>query len=157
MRIRPSELETSICNVKYHFSLHSKPPPTSSPLGRTQAPPSATHTPPPLRRTCSGHRAEEFPSVLNSSGLLVQADEGVLIPVVDLIRRSTAAYNSRASFPVILVGARRLDSSKVLTAHRLNIVLAEHLTSNLVHNQHLTLLHVKPARVTYRLTSNLDL
>ncbi|KZV29121.1 hypothetical protein F511_41624 [Dorcoceras hygrometricum] len=41
----------------------------------------------------------DFPSVLNSVGLLVQADEGVLIPVVDLIRRSTAAYNSRARFP----------------------------------------------------------
>ncbi|KZV48140.1 F-box/LRR-repeat protein 14-like [Dorcoceras hygrometricum] len=80
-------------------STHSKSAAPSSPLpqaaaGRHQAPP-----PPPLRRTCSGHRAEEFPSVLNSSGLLVQADEGVLIPVVDLIRRSTAAYNSRARFP----------------------------------------------------------
>ncbi|KZV48415.1 hypothetical protein F511_17124 [Dorcoceras hygrometricum] len=40
---------------------------------------------PPLRLTCSGHRAEVFPFVLNSSVLLVQADEGVLIPVVDLI------------------------------------------------------------------------
>ncbi|KZV49935.1 hypothetical protein F511_20693 [Dorcoceras hygrometricum] len=67
-------------------STHSKSAAPSSPLphaaaGRHQAPP-----PPPLRRTCSGHHAEEFPSVLNSSGLLVQADEGVLIPVVDLIR-----------------------------------------------------------------------
>ncbi|KZV45925.1 KH domain-containing protein [Dorcoceras hygrometricum] len=41
--------------------------------------------PPPLRRTCSGHRVEVFQSMLNSSGLLVQADEGVLIPVVTLI------------------------------------------------------------------------
>ncbi|KZV19875.1 poly [Dorcoceras hygrometricum] len=32
-------------------------------------------------RTCFDHRNEEFPSVLNSSVLLVQADEGVLISV----------------------------------------------------------------------------
>ncbi|KZV32114.1 hypothetical protein F511_29558 [Dorcoceras hygrometricum] len=36
-------------------------------------------------RTCFDHRDEEFPSMLNLSVLLVQADEGVLIPVVDLI------------------------------------------------------------------------
>ncbi|KZV15933.1 protein NSP-INTERACTING KINASE 3-like [Dorcoceras hygrometricum] len=84
--------------IRWATSTHSKSAAPSSPLphaaaGRHQAPP-----PPPIHRTCSGHRAEEFPSVLNSSGLLVQADEGVLIPVMDLIRRSTAAYNSRAIF-----------------------------------------------------------
>ncbi|KZV53033.1 hypothetical protein F511_31404 [Dorcoceras hygrometricum] len=47
-------------------------------------------TPPPSAascrdRTCSDQLDEEFPSVLNSSVLLVQADEGVLNPVVDLI------------------------------------------------------------------------
>ncbi|KZV20521.1 hypothetical protein F511_21035 [Dorcoceras hygrometricum] len=48
-----------------------------------------------------------------------ETDGGLLFPVVDLIRRSTAAYNSRASLPVILVGARRLDASKALSAiHR---------------------------------------
>ncbi|KZV47117.1 hypothetical protein F511_14862 [Dorcoceras hygrometricum] len=36
-------------------------------------------------RTCSDQLDEEFPSVLNSSVLIVQADEGVLNPVVDLI------------------------------------------------------------------------
>ncbi|KZV43013.1 hypothetical protein F511_41324 [Dorcoceras hygrometricum] len=36
-------------------------------------------------RTCSDQLDEEFPSVLNSSVLLVQADEGVLNPVMDLI------------------------------------------------------------------------
>ncbi|KZV28162.1 hypothetical protein F511_13185 [Dorcoceras hygrometricum] len=36
-------------------------------------------------RTCSDQLDEEFSSVLNSSVLLVQADEGVLNPVVDLI------------------------------------------------------------------------
>ncbi|KZV19189.1 monovalent cation:proton antiporter [Dorcoceras hygrometricum] len=92
MRIRPPELETSICDVKYHVSL----PPTSSPLGRTHASSSATNAPSPLRRTCSGHRAEEIPSVVNLLDLLVQTNKGIVIPVVDLIRRSTAAYNSRA-------------------------------------------------------------
>ncbi|KZV39722.1 hypothetical protein F511_14189 [Dorcoceras hygrometricum] len=42
--------------------------------------------------TCSDHVDEEIPSVVNSSGLLVRADEGVLFPAVDRIRRSTAAY-----------------------------------------------------------------
>ncbi|KZV23691.1 hypothetical protein F511_31294 [Dorcoceras hygrometricum] len=36
-------------------------------------------------RRCSDQLDREFPSVLNSSVLLVQADEGVLIPVMDLI------------------------------------------------------------------------
>ncbi|KZV39985.1 TMV resistance protein N-like [Dorcoceras hygrometricum] len=47
-----------------------------------------------------------------SSGLLMQADEGTLILVVDLIRRFYRRLPTRASFPVILVGARRLDASK---------------------------------------------
>ncbi|KZV46168.1 PQQ enzyme repeat-containing protein (ISS) [Dorcoceras hygrometricum] len=76
-----------------------KQPPISSLLGRTQAPPSATHAPPPLRRTCSGHRAEEIPFVVNLSDLLVQTDKGIVIPVVDLIRRSTAAYLLKCRFP----------------------------------------------------------
>ncbi|KZV46236.1 hypothetical protein F511_08679 [Dorcoceras hygrometricum] len=38
-------------------------------------------------RTCSDRLLEKFPSVPNSSVLLVQADEGFLFPVVDLIRR----------------------------------------------------------------------
>ncbi|KZV44576.1 hypothetical protein F511_11262 [Dorcoceras hygrometricum] len=76
-----------------------KQPPTSSPLGRTHAPPSATHAPPPLRRTSSGHRAEEIPSVVNLSDLLVQTDKIIVIPVVDLIRRSTAAYLLMCRFP----------------------------------------------------------
>ncbi|KZV33749.1 hypothetical protein F511_12319 [Dorcoceras hygrometricum] len=117
MRIRPPELDTSICDVMYHVSLALSViprgswgdvarrftmirwPPASSPLGRTHAPPSATHAPPPLRQTCSGHRAEEIPSVVNFSDLLVQTDKGIVIPVMDLIRRSTTAYNSRARIP----------------------------------------------------------
>ncbi|KZV54822.1 hypothetical protein F511_36449 [Dorcoceras hygrometricum] len=35
----------------------------------------------------------------NPSDLLVQTDGGIVFPIVDLIRRSTAAYNSRARIP----------------------------------------------------------
>ncbi|KZV56716.1 F-box family protein [Dorcoceras hygrometricum] len=42
--------------------------------------------------TCSDHVDEEIPFVTNSSALLVQTDEGAVNPVVDRIRRSTAAY-----------------------------------------------------------------
>ncbi|KZV56573.1 hypothetical protein F511_04982 [Dorcoceras hygrometricum] len=41
--------------------------------------------------TYSDHRDEEIPFVVNSSALLVQTDEGVVFPVVDRIRRTTAA------------------------------------------------------------------
>ncbi|KZV55033.1 hypothetical protein F511_31515 [Dorcoceras hygrometricum] len=49
----------------------------------------ALHAPPCLRhrdQTCSDRLFEDFPSVPNSSGLLVQADEGFLFPIVDLIK-----------------------------------------------------------------------
>ncbi|KZV14084.1 acyl-CoA dehydrogenase-related protein [Dorcoceras hygrometricum] len=54
----------------------------AAPLLSLKAPP-----PPPLlhRKIVSGQFDEENPSVQISSGLLVQADEGVLNPVVDLI------------------------------------------------------------------------
>ncbi|KZV34136.1 hypothetical protein F511_19226 [Dorcoceras hygrometricum] len=50
-------------------------------------PPLLTSRPPraALRRTCSGHHEEVFPSVQNPSSLLVQIDGGRSIPVVDLI------------------------------------------------------------------------
>ncbi|KZV26604.1 hypothetical protein F511_35221 [Dorcoceras hygrometricum] len=70
----------------------SAAPSPSQPHGRR---PSAA--PPPRRRrrsrdrTCSDHPFEVIPFVPNSSDLLVQADEGIVLPVVDLIRRSTAA------------------------------------------------------------------
>ncbi|KZV58601.1 6-phosphofructokinase [Dorcoceras hygrometricum] len=51
-----------------------------------------------LARICSGQLIEENPSVLISSGLLVQADEGVSLPVVDLIDESTAAYREEPVF-----------------------------------------------------------
>ncbi|KZV46741.1 hypothetical protein F511_37277 [Dorcoceras hygrometricum] len=56
------------------------------------------HAPPAVRRlcsrdwTCSDHVDDEIPFMSNSSALLVQTGEGVLFPVVDRIRRSTAAY-----------------------------------------------------------------
>ncbi|KZV34143.1 hypothetical protein F511_15262 [Dorcoceras hygrometricum] len=66
-------------------------------------------------RTCSGHHEEEFPSMLNPSSLLVQIYGGRLNPVVDLIGGSTAAYREEPDFPCeFLVGARRLDASKLI-------------------------------------------
>ncbi|KZV40348.1 RING finger and CHY zinc finger domain-containing protein 1-like [Dorcoceras hygrometricum] len=65
---------------------------------------SIDHQPPPVTaayrdRTCSDRRVGEIPFVSNSSVLLVQADEGFVLPVVDLIRRSTAAYLLKCRFP----------------------------------------------------------
>ncbi|KZV27102.1 hypothetical protein F511_17378 [Dorcoceras hygrometricum] len=42
--------------------------------------------------TCSDHVDKDIPFMTNSSALLVQTDEGTVNPVVDRIRRSTAAY-----------------------------------------------------------------
>ncbi|KZT76950.1 hypothetical protein F511_46026 [Dorcoceras hygrometricum] len=65
----------------------------------TSRPPcAAAHLPQPasvrfLRGwTCSDHVNEEFPFVTNSSALIVQTNEGGMIPIMDRIRRSTAAY-----------------------------------------------------------------
>ncbi|KZV31142.1 GYF domain-containing protein [Dorcoceras hygrometricum] len=116
MRIRPPELETRICDAKYHVSLalsviprgswrdvarrfnmirwanHSAAPLLSPPL--SAAPPPKCRSPAAayIDRTCSDQLDEEFPSVLNPSSLLVQIDGGRLNPVVDLIGGSTAAY-----------------------------------------------------------------
>ncbi|KZV17947.1 F-box family protein [Dorcoceras hygrometricum] len=57
---------------------------------RIAPPPAAVHF---LRGwTCSDHDDEEVPFVINSSALLVQTDKRGVIPVMDRIRRSTAAY-----------------------------------------------------------------
>ncbi|KZT76557.1 tetratricopeptide repeat protein 7A-like [Dorcoceras hygrometricum] len=62
----------------------------------SKAPPTSPQTSRRRRRLltgiCSGQLDEKNPSALISSGLLVQADEGVSLPVVDLIDKSTAAY-----------------------------------------------------------------
>ncbi|KZV41916.1 hypothetical protein F511_11338 [Dorcoceras hygrometricum] len=63
-------------------------PPLSSPFGR-RAPPLSRRRSPSRRRlrgwTCFDHHDEEISFVPNSSGLLVQADEGIVFPIVDLI------------------------------------------------------------------------
>ncbi|KZV44590.1 hypothetical protein F511_41370 [Dorcoceras hygrometricum] len=71
--------------IQHIYQDHSAAPLLSPPLSAAPPPkcrrPAATY----VDRTCSDQLDEEFPSVLNSSVLLVQADEGVLNPVVDLI------------------------------------------------------------------------
>ncbi|KZV31224.1 hypothetical protein F511_09418 [Dorcoceras hygrometricum] len=64
--------------------LGRRPSPLHKPQAAAErhAPP---HAPPPRDRTCFDHRDEEIPFVSNSSVLLVQADEGFVLPVVDLI------------------------------------------------------------------------
>ncbi|KZV54823.1 hypothetical protein F511_36450 [Dorcoceras hygrometricum] len=75
-----------------HDRLHTLPSPLHLPLGRR--PPYA----PPLaaacrrRRTCSDRRDEEIPSVKYSPRFLVQTDKGIVISVVDRIRRTTTSY-----------------------------------------------------------------
>ncbi|KZV49687.1 ABC transporter B family member 4-like [Dorcoceras hygrometricum] len=156
MRIRPPELETSICDAKYHVSLSTgvklrspiveglncnfglgglkncfhiiilsfgnyvdrsdqivdrsydevtviaAAPPPNSPLGRA-----STHSPPPTAaravacrdRTCSNRLDEEIPFVSNLSDLLVQTDEGILIPIVDLIKENLPPSTLKCRIP----------------------------------------------------------
>ncbi|KZV58305.1 hypothetical protein F511_01156 [Dorcoceras hygrometricum] len=75
MRIRPPEFEASICDAKsmFHCAIAA----------------AALCAPPPPPRAAGklfpANLDEENPSALISSGLLVQADEGIPFPVVDLI------------------------------------------------------------------------
>ncbi|KZV17490.1 hypothetical protein F511_41195 [Dorcoceras hygrometricum] len=55
---------------------------TAAALARRAEPPAAASR----DRTCSDHLVEKIPFVSNLSALLVQTDEGVLIPVVDRIK-----------------------------------------------------------------------
>ncbi|KZV22140.1 F-box family protein [Dorcoceras hygrometricum] len=77
-------------DVARRFTMIRWPPylaPPPSPPRLPRPPPLAAAPPPLLRdRTCSDHLEEEIPFVPNSSGLLVQADEGILLPVMDLIK-----------------------------------------------------------------------
>ncbi|KZV18320.1 hypothetical protein F511_27855 [Dorcoceras hygrometricum] len=66
---------------------------------RRRRPPPSPPPPPLSDRTCSDQLFEEFPSVLISSDLLVQADEGTLLPVVDLIRRNLPPPTVKCRFP----------------------------------------------------------
>ncbi|KZV42749.1 hypothetical protein F511_25555 [Dorcoceras hygrometricum] len=68
--------------------LSVRPPPSSKASRRRCRFPRATaalRRLPPRDRTCFDHRDEEFPSVLNFSVLLVQADEGIVFPIGALI------------------------------------------------------------------------
>ncbi|KZV54973.1 hypothetical protein F511_03579 [Dorcoceras hygrometricum] len=50
-------------------------------------------------RTCSDLHVEEIPFVPNSSGLLVQADEGFVFPVVDLIKEDLLPPTLKCQIP----------------------------------------------------------
>ncbi|KZV33570.1 hypothetical protein F511_10556 [Dorcoceras hygrometricum] len=78
------------------------------------APPSAASC---CDRTCYDQLFDKFPSVPNSSGLLVQADEGIVFPVVDLIRRSTAAYLLKCRFPYETGRSQAPRRQQVLLRH----------------------------------------
>ncbi|KZV42679.1 ribulose-1,5 bisphosphate carboxylase/oxygenase large subunit N-methyltransferase, chloroplastic [Dorcoceras hygrometricum] len=75
-----------------YLDLHGRPPYLSSKASRRRPPPH-------VDRTFSDHHFEEFPSVLISSGPLVQADEGTLLPVVDLIRRNLPPPTVKSQSP----------------------------------------------------------
>ncbi|KZV21027.1 hypothetical protein F511_35370 [Dorcoceras hygrometricum] len=69
-------------------------------LSQSRRRPPPSPPPPPLSdRTCSDQLFEEFPSVLISSGLLVQADEGTLLLVMDLIRRNLPPPTVKSQSP----------------------------------------------------------
>ncbi|KZV43255.1 hypothetical protein F511_09841 [Dorcoceras hygrometricum] len=77
-------------------------PPPNSPLGRA-----STHAPPPAAarasacrdRTCFDRLDEEIPFVSNLSDLVVQTDEGILIPVLDLIKENLPPPTLKCRIP----------------------------------------------------------
>ncbi|KZV49567.1 hypothetical protein F511_23744 [Dorcoceras hygrometricum] len=81
----------------------TQPPPLSSKTPRRRRPPTSRRAVPPSRRrsdrTCSDHLFEEILFVPNSSGLLVQADEGILIPVVYLIKEFLPPPTLKSQIP----------------------------------------------------------
>ncbi|KZV44697.1 hypothetical protein F511_34033 [Dorcoceras hygrometricum] len=101
-----------IYGLKGPYSL--KPPPPSLSNSRRRRPPcaaaAARHAPPPppvfAGKFVSGQFNEENPFVLISSVLLVQADEGVSILVVDRIGDIYRSLPRRADVIVTTVGAR---------------------------------------------------
>ncbi|KZV49679.1 hypothetical protein F511_16613 [Dorcoceras hygrometricum] len=116
MRIRPPELETSICDVKYHVSLCSAAPPPKphAAAAGLHAPPSTAVVRRPVIGLVSITATRSFSPCQNPSDLLVQTDEGSLFPVVDLIRRIYRRLQFKSQMSLrILVGARRLDASKI--------------------------------------------
>ncbi|KZV39116.1 hypothetical protein F511_19211 [Dorcoceras hygrometricum] len=102
------ESSTTMHRLLHASGSHTIPTPYDP---NTASPSPSPPTPPPLPplpavgrrpllidRTFSDQFFEENPSALISSGLLVQADEGVSLPVVDLIDESTAAYREEPVF-----------------------------------------------------------
>ncbi|KZV13890.1 hypothetical protein F511_44839 [Dorcoceras hygrometricum] len=122
MRIRPPEFKTSICDAKYHISLALSVIPRRSwgDVARRftmirwavhSRLPSSKHTPPPpppprVGGILSGRFDEENPFVQNSSVLLVQANEGVSVLVMDRIGDIYHSLPRRADVIVTTVGAR---------------------------------------------------
>ncbi|KZV41659.1 hypothetical protein F511_21520 [Dorcoceras hygrometricum] len=97
------ESSTTMHRLLHASGSHPIPPPCDPKPSTSRLPlhfhlTTAARRPPPaavlfLRGwTCFDHVDEEVPFVTNSSALLVQTDEGGVIPVEDRIRRSTAAY-----------------------------------------------------------------
>ncbi|KZV23668.1 hypothetical protein F511_31789 [Dorcoceras hygrometricum] len=86
-------------------SLQVAAPPSPPHLAAADRPSAATRLPPPPSpdfsrgRTCSNQRDEEIPSVVNSSDLLVQTDEGLLFPIVDLIRTIYRRLHLKSQIP----------------------------------------------------------
>ncbi|KZV40102.1 hypothetical protein F511_40679 [Dorcoceras hygrometricum] len=102
MRIRPPEYETSICdeNTKYRRLL---------PFSNCAAAATAD-----LRQKFVSDRLdEENPFVQNSSVLLVQPDEGVLVLVVDRIGDYLPQSTEKSRVLVIPVGARHKCQQEV--------------------------------------------
>ncbi|KZV44298.1 hypothetical protein F511_17621 [Dorcoceras hygrometricum] len=117
------------------------PPPKTSPRPRRLPRAAArrpTRRPSLIDQTCSDQFFEEDPSVLISSGLLVQDDEGVSLPVVDLIDESTAAYREE---PVSLrfwlePGAcRQQDGIRI--RHRYQTMVSEPGSDTSIHRCHI--------------------
>ncbi|KZV55504.1 hypothetical protein F511_27237 [Dorcoceras hygrometricum] len=81
----------------------TQPPSIGRPLLSQNLTTAASTAPPPCRRrrdrTCSDGHVEEILFVPNSSGLLVQADEGVVFPVVDLIKEDLPPPTLKSQIP----------------------------------------------------------
>ncbi|KZV44645.1 hypothetical protein F511_38321 [Dorcoceras hygrometricum] len=84
--IRWARLDHKITNTHTTLASNSCAPPLSSQNLTAAASTSAQPCRRRRDRTCSDRHVEEIPFVPNSSGLLVQADEVVVFPVVDLIK-----------------------------------------------------------------------
>ncbi|KZV23561.1 hypothetical protein F511_05115 [Dorcoceras hygrometricum] len=95
---RVDKSEVLVVLISPHYSKNCGRPLLSQNL--TAA--ASTAAPPCRRRcdrTCSNRRVEEIPFVPNSSGLLVQADEGVVFSVVDLIKEDLPPPTLKSQIP----------------------------------------------------------